>query len=138
MELGAWVDKATLKNFAAKALAHPKRNEDHVVGTVTVNAPPHVIGYARVVNSQEVRKNLKKHGDPTRQIDEQPPIAHADFDAIPHITRTGSFRVIGTKSAHKPQRIEYRGSHDGKDYVYLETVGAERRRLALLSFYRLR
>lgn len=117
-------------------MANPKRNEDYVFGTIATNAPANIIGFARVINSQEVRKNLRKHGDPANLVAGQPPLAAGDFALIPTIVERGEHRVIGAHKASKPLRVEYRARIEGVEYVYVETVGRARKRVALPSFYR--
>jgi phage-related protein (TIGR01555 family) len=130
---GRWT--RTIGSFVASAFAKPKSRGDFSLGEVKANAPTEVLGFDRVMNAQEIRKNIHKHGNPARLINGQPPISAADFRLVPDIVAHGRFRVIGTKGAHKPTRIEYRTEIAGRRLVYIEAIGRERRRLALLSFY---
>lgn len=135
---GQFTYASTAASFAKNAMANPKSKDEHLFGTIEANAPDHVLGFTRVMNAQEIRKNMHKHGDPEHLSKDQPAIAIRDFSAIDHITKYGTFQVIGARKANKPQRIEYRGNHDGRGYVYTEIVGTERQRTALWSFYRVK
>lgn len=128
--------RATLSSFAARSKAEPKLSADFHVGRVDGNAPAHIIGFERFANSQEIRKNLAQHGHTHPRFPEQPPITHRDFEQLPEIVATGRYQILGETGRRKPQRIEYRAGIDGKEYVYTETVGIDRRRVALQSFYR--
>jgi len=138
---GRWVEtgagKTNIRSHVAKALKDKTFKQDHEFGRVTGNAPPHVIGSRRVANAQEIRKNHGRHGDPvTEAARGQAPVTARDYGRIPEITAKGTYREIGTKGARKPVRVEYRVRIGKHEYVYTETVGAARQRVALISLYK--
>lgn len=89
-------------------------------------------GYRRVMATRGVRHVKNNHSNPVREAAQQQYVVRPrDFGLIPIITANGVARLIGKAGGRKPARLEHRATIDGCLYVYVETVGANDKRLEL-------
>ncbi len=91
-----------------------------------------ISGYRQFMATRGVRHVKNNHSDAVREAEQrQYSVTPQDFCLIPKIALQGVPRLIGTTGARKPARLEHRATIDGRTYVYIETVGANDKRLEL-------
>ena len=91
-------------------------------------------GFSRIMATRGVRHVRNSHGDADReQAQGQVAVRPSDFRLIPEIADKGTIRLIGTVGRRKPVRLEHVATIDGLNYVLLETVGLNSKRIELLT-----
>jgi hypothetical protein len=88
--------------------------------------------FSRYMATRGVRHVKNNHSDREREcLQQQPPVKPSDFALIPQIAKTGTVTKIGRSGSRKPMRLEHRVTIDNRVYVYIETIGANDKRLEL-------
>lgn len=129
---GRWASSGSIGGFIDQALADSGFGGVFELGEVTGGGVADIRGYARQLSAETVRKVFNKHGAGGHGGDLHP-IRKEHFALIPQIAAHGEFRE--KRSRGGTRKIEYRHSVKGRDFIYVEVVGAKRQRVTAKTFY---
>jgi phage-Barnase-EndoU-ColicinE5/D-RelE like nuclease3 len=91
-----------------------------------------VRGFTRTMATHGTRHVRNSHGDAVQeQAQEQVAVRPADFGLIPQIADKGKIKLIGKAISRKPARLEHVAEINGLNYIMLETVNPNSKRLEL-------